>query len=131
MEENCKEKFSVWPEYEYRHRHVWNNIYKLSFTVAFLSVVPYLHTGVVVKNWAVWPPVLAIVLSAFGIIRAKRELMILDRVKKIHLCQQETTNELGGGNFTRDVKIYLYFLFMAFVANFYAILKIWIPHVIS
>ncbi|WP_317933142.1 hypothetical protein [Halioxenophilus sp. WMMB6] len=119
-----------WPEYQYRHTHIWNNIYKLTFAVAFLSVVPYLYPKVVfvITWWAIWPPLLAFALALFGTFRAHRELIALGEIKDRHR-EFLRLNLPGNSNFKRDVMVYLVTLLLAAAVNTYVVLVAWIPNV--
>ena len=70
----------VWDEYKYRHEHIWGTLYKLTFTVAFLSVVPYLRPAIAIHlyPWSLLPMLLASVLSIAGAVMIRRELVVLN-----------------------------------------------------
>lgn len=79
----------LWQEYEYRHKHIWDLVIKISAVVIGLSVIPYLpvREGVapIPPGLAVFPTVAAFFLSVLAFLRLRREFLLFDSVKKAYL----------------------------------------------
>lgn len=43
---NLEKAKYLWGEYQYRHEHCWNTVFKLTAAVALLSIIPYTETTV-------------------------------------------------------------------------------------
>ena len=80
----------IWDEYKYRHQHCWNTIFKLTGSAVGLGLVPYLDTTLQkgLGYWLLSPPLLAIALIGFGMLRFRHELRLLDQVKSVHRERQ-------------------------------------------
>ena len=122
-------KKATWQEYEYRHKHIWSNVYKLTFSVSLLSVLPYLHQEVVcvLGHWVLWAPGLAIALSVFAILRGYRELKVLKTIRIKYREDQDTHNTLKDGWFTFHMLFYLLALLVASSVNAYVVHTKWVP----
>jgi hypothetical protein len=131
MNEQVRKDDITWEEYEYRHKHIWSNVYKLTFAVSLLSVLPYVHREVVcvLGCIAVWPAVLAIALSVFGLVRGYRELKVLKEIRTRYRIQQGTISILKKGWFTSHMLAYLIVLLISASANLYVVHQKWIPAV--
>ncbi|MDJ0879462.1 MAG: hypothetical protein QNI86_12665 [Halieaceae bacterium] len=104
----------VWDEYKYRHEHIWGTLYKLTFTVAFLSAVPYLRPDIAIHLYPVslLPMCLAIVLSFTGAIMIHRELVVFKPVKYRHREIHRTRRE---GSKAGEVSIFRWMVMLYLV----------------
>ena len=119
----------TWAEYEYRHEHIWKNVYKLTFSIGLLSVLPYLHRDVacVLEIWIIWAPGLAVSLGVFAVFRGWRELRGLKEIRILYREIQGTDKKLGKGWFTSHMMFYLCALLIAASVNAYVVYIKWIP----
>jgi hypothetical protein len=120
---NDNEAALIWDEYKYRHEHCWNTIFKLTSAAVLLGVVPYLDTKL--HGWLVYwllaPPVLAVALIRFGMLRMVRELSLLREVKSFHRERQRRLYRFHSngqqGTFDKHVWWYLRVLLLLATVN--------------
>lgn len=94
----------LWNEYQYRHQLCWNTIYKLTFGVVALGVVPYARDDLSQQlgYYTLVPPVLAALLAGFGIFVARNELVLFAKIKLAYrIVQNRLLDRLIGAS---DVK---------------------------
>ena len=112
----------IWDEYKYRHQHCWNTVFKLTGAAVLLGLVPYLEAKVPrnLGYWLLSPPILAIALIILGMLRMRRELLLLDQVRKLYRKRQHS---LYGWHiephtsFNKHVLFYLLFLLLLAIVN--------------
>jgi hypothetical protein len=78
----------VWHEYIYRHDLCWRAVYKVTFAVIALGVIPYqdkLNFG----RFAWIPPLIGTLLAAFGIFILRNELTLFAKTKLAHHSLQD------------------------------------------
>jgi hypothetical protein len=65
---NCE---LIWEEYKHRHDLCWNLIFRLTYVVVIISVVPYIKPDVAHKLGfcIVTLPIIGIALTVFGLLR--------------------------------------------------------------
>jgi len=137
MDENCeteeelepdlasKEANLIWDEYKYRHTLCWSTVFKLTSAAVLLGVIPYLDTklpnGFLYSLVLISPPILAVVLIRFGMLRIDRELNLLDQIKKYHRKRQRLLlgffKKDDEGSFDKHVRWYLRILIILAAVN--------------
>ena len=119
----------VWDEYKYRHEHIWSTVYKLTYTVAFLGVIPYLDSRIALSLgiYIFLPGFLGAVLAVLGYLMIKRELCVFRSVKARHRELHFSKRAAIDGNpfFEKAVKMYLGSLCVASLLNFW-VLREWL-----
>lgn len=80
----------LWEEYQYRHDLVWRVTLRLTFVVAFLSIIPYVNDPLSTKmgKWMLVPPVLSVLLAIFGSAVIANEYQLLVMIKDAYRCLQ-------------------------------------------
>jgi hypothetical protein len=114
LEVNTDEATLIWDEYKYRHEHCWKTIFKLTSAAVLLGMVPYLDVKLPpsFSYWLISPPLLAVALIGFAMLRMRRELYSLRQVKSIHRQRQSdlysfSYDEAKQGTFDKHVWWYL------------------------
>lgn len=143
----------LWDEYKYRHDLCWRAIYKIVTSVVLLSVIPYIRDELtkVLDGWMVIPPVLGVMLAAFGICMLRNELAIFAKSKLAHhtlqdaFLRQKITNEdyskfvthnltdktASRTKFDQYVTFFMVLLLLLSVGNVLFLWLSWIPHIID
>ena len=80
----------LWNEYQYRHDLVWRVTLRLTFVVAFLSIIPYANDSLSTKmgKWMLVPPGLSVLLAIFGSVVIANEYQLLRMIKEAYRCLQ-------------------------------------------
>ena len=80
----------LWEEYQYRHDLVWRVTLRLTFVVAFLSIIPYVNDSLSTKmgKWMLVPPGLSVLLAIFGSAVIANEYKLLLMIKDAYRCLQ-------------------------------------------
>lgn len=119
----------VWDEYKYRHTHIWNTVYRLTYTVAFLSALPYLDQTVTARlgSASLSAPLVAIALAAAGLLAAWRELQVLGGVKREHRRLNAYADPPRPSLFRPLVLTYLGILLLGAAANLWIVKAVWLP----
>ena len=80
----------LWEEYQYRHDLVWRVTLRLTFVVAFLSIIPYVNDSLSTKmgKWMLVPPILSVLLAIFGSAVIANEYQLLVMIKDAYRCLQ-------------------------------------------
>lgn len=124
----------LWDEYKHRHEHCWKLIFQITAAVVIISIIPYIKVDIArsLKYWMVSLPALGIVLTLFSMRRLRRELQILDKIRRRH---RELQRDLQGieheeshSTFSRDVELYFGVLAIVGAINIIVIVLVWIPH---
>ena len=76
----------LWDEYKYRHDLVWRVALRLSFVVAFLSVIPYVNDSLTMKigRLMLVLPGLSVVLAILGSAVIANEYRLLQMIKSAY-----------------------------------------------
>jgi hypothetical protein len=122
----------LWDEYKYRHELCWRLIIQITTAVVAILIIPYIRPNItdLVGLWILALPLLAVILVVFSISRLKRELGILDKIRKAHRDRQGRVYDItwkSEGHFTRDVILYLIALALMSLADMIALIHIWLP----
>jgi hypothetical protein len=111
----------IWDEYKYRHEHCWKTIFKLTSAAVILGVIPYLDTKLPKEfwYWLLAPPVLAVALIGFGMLRMVKELSLLRDVKSLHRERQRRLYRFhnDGRPATFDKHVWWYLGILLFLAT--------------
>jgi len=122
----------LWDEYKYRHELCWRLIFQITTAVVAILIIPYIRPNItdLVGLWILVLPLLAVILVVFSISRLKRELGILDKIRRAHRERQGRVYAItwkSDGHFTRDVMLYLIALALMSLADMIALIYIWLP----
>jgi hypothetical protein len=123
---NCE---LIWEEYKHRHDLCWNLIFRLTYVVVIISVVPYIKPDVAQKLgfWIVTLPIIGIALTAFGLLRLHKELAILSVIRARHRNLQGLLYYDQETGFSAHATRYLFCLLGLGVINTFVILCKWLP----
>jgi len=143
----------LWDEYKYRHDLCWRAVYKIVTAVVLLSVIPYIRDELtyVLGRSMVVPPVLGVMLAAFGICMLKNELALFAKSKLAHHTLQDAflrqkiknenyimfvTHKLTDRTashtlFDQYVIFFMWLILLLSLGNMLFCWFSWIPHVID
>ena len=143
----------VWRQYEYRHDLCWRAVYKVTFAVVTLAIVPYPRPDLTRElGWcALVAPCIASVLAILGYFFARNELELFAKAKLAHYEMQDRfwrshiTNpavlarverrlqpeKAGATAFDYFVKIYMIALVILSVINALFMWLRWLPRVLG
>jgi hypothetical protein len=81
----------VWREYEYRHGLCWRAVYKVTFAVVTVAIVPYAKPEFMraIGWWTLALPVLASFLAGLGFLFVRNELWLFAKTKLAHHDMQD------------------------------------------
>jgi hypothetical protein len=142
----------VWGEYVYRHDLCWRAVYKVTFAVVALAIVPYPKEDLTraLGVGALIPPLIAAVLAAFGILVVHNELKIFAKTKLAHHSMQNrfwdralaspdqeaakhhlTPDGASRTSFDFFVMAYMVILFLLSAANVVFVACRWLPRLVD
>jgi hypothetical protein len=80
----------LWSEYQYRHDLVWRVTIRLTFVVAFLSIIPYVNDSLNAKigKLILVLPGLSVLLAILGSAVIANEYRLLVMIKRAYRCLQ-------------------------------------------
>ena len=121
----------IWDEYKHRHDLCWNLIFRLTYVVVIISVVPYIKPDVAQKleHWIVALPLVGIALTVFGLFRLRKELDILCVIRARHRDLQGLSYDDEETRFSAHATLYLFCLLGLGFVNTFVILVEWLPRI--
>ena len=128
-----------WEEYKYRHDLIWQRILLSTTAIVVMSTIPYLQKGValVLKDWILIAPGLALSLDVFMLLVMRNELDLFWKIKEAYrryqnsLLDKDLQHSLNKvSDFKMFVLAYYVSLGLLAIGNSLIIYLVWLPGVL-